>query len=82
MQNRYRELMTISREWRDLLLRKHFGFGHDLDLKPSIGDLALFCPACPQPGINLPADVANHPQYVRYLSLSFLILNYIQVVVS
>jgi hypothetical protein len=52
--NRYRELMRVSRQWRDLLTRKRFGFGHDTDRIPAAGDLALFCPACPQPGINLP----------------------------
>jgi hypothetical protein len=52
--DRYRELMRVSRQWRDLLLRKRFGYGHDADSSPPIGGLALFCPACPQPGINLP----------------------------
>lgn len=46
--------MRISRQWRDLQARKRFGFGHDLDRVPGTGDLALFCPSCPQPGINLP----------------------------
>jgi hypothetical protein len=54
--------MTMSREWSDLSLRKRFGFGHDLDSTPSHGDLALFCPACPQPGINIPSDTSNDPQ--------------------
>jgi hypothetical protein len=62
LQNRYRELMTMSREWNDLSLQKHFGFGHDLDSKPSHGNLALFCPACPQPGINIPSKTPNDPQ--------------------
>ncbi|KAG1728761.1 uncharacterized protein EDB91DRAFT_1086001 [Suillus paluster] len=38
--DRYRELMRVSRIWRDLVNKKR--------------DLALYCPACPQPGINLP----------------------------
>jgi hypothetical protein len=54
--------MTISREWHDLLLRKRFGFGHNVDSQPTTGDLALFCPACPQPGINIPENTADHPQ--------------------
>src|SRR5882724_7707625 len=33
---------------------KRFGFGHGQSRDPGPGDLALFCPACPQPGINLP----------------------------
>ena len=54
--------MMISREWRDLLQRKRFGFGHDQDSKPQQGELALFCPACPQPGINLPAHTSDDPE--------------------
>jgi hypothetical protein len=61
-QNRYRELMTISRQWHDLLLQKRFGFGHDLDSTPGNGDLALFCPACPQPGINIPSNTSEDPK--------------------
>jgi hypothetical protein len=53
--------MRVSREWRDLQTRKRFGYGHDLDKVPGSGDLALFCPACPQPGINLPEGWENHP---------------------
>ncbi|KAI6007523.1 hypothetical protein F5J12DRAFT_905459 [Pisolithus orientalis] len=42
-----------DRLWRDLKHRKWFGFGHDKEQDPGQGELALFCPACPQPGINL-----------------------------
>ncbi|KAG1850364.1 hypothetical protein DFJ58DRAFT_842440 [Suillus subalutaceus] len=52
--DRYRELMRVSRLWRDLKNRKWFGFGHDTESSPGPGDLALFCPSCPQPGINMP----------------------------
>ncbi|KAG1839869.1 hypothetical protein C8R48DRAFT_621358, partial [Suillus tomentosus] len=49
--DRYRELMRVARQWRKLKLLKRNGFGHEeKEVKP--GDLALFCPACPQPGIN------------------------------
>ncbi|KAG1888829.1 hypothetical protein F4604DRAFT_1915889 [Suillus subluteus] len=48
----YRELMRVARQWCQLKLLKWNGFGHELKgIRP--GDLALFCPACPQPGINL-----------------------------
>jgi hypothetical protein len=39
----------VSQQWRDLQCLKRFGFGHDLHRKPGNGDLAYFCPACPQP---------------------------------
>ncbi|KAI6169161.1 hypothetical protein EDD17DRAFT_1503089 [Pisolithus thermaeus] len=54
--DRYRELMRISWLWRDLKHRKWFGLGHDMEQDPGDGELALFCPAFPQPGVNLPAD--------------------------
>ncbi|KAG1724879.1 uncharacterized protein EDB91DRAFT_1062557, partial [Suillus paluster] len=50
----YRELMQVSHIWRDLVNKKRFGFGHDIKRSPGPRDLALYCPACPQPGINLP----------------------------
>ncbi|KAG1841152.1 hypothetical protein C8R48DRAFT_548589, partial [Suillus tomentosus] len=37
--------------WRQLKTMKWHGFGHHSD-NPSTGELALFCPAYPQPGIN------------------------------
>jgi len=42
--------------WRDLSNRKRAGFGHDTERDPKHGELAVFCPACPQSGINLPGD--------------------------
>ncbi|KAG1784678.1 uncharacterized protein HD556DRAFT_1435379 [Suillus plorans] len=50
--DRYRELMKVARQWRQLKTMKWYGFGHCSDT-PNAGDLALFCPACPQPGINV-----------------------------
>lgn len=54
LKNRYRELMRVSRIWRNLKYRKWHGFAHGKDTIPGPGTLALFCVACPQPGINLP----------------------------
>ncbi|KAK7680044.1 hypothetical protein QCA50_016990 [Cerrena zonata] len=55
--DRYREMLRIMREWRNLQSRKRAGiFGKDANKEISPGGLALFCPACPQPGINLPPD--------------------------
>ncbi|KAI6014687.1 hypothetical protein EDC04DRAFT_2870627 [Pisolithus marmoratus] len=58
--DRYRELMRVSQLWRDLKHRKWFGFGHDMEQDPGDGGLALFCPDCPQPDVNLPADWKVH----------------------
>ena len=42
--------------WRDLKHRKWFGFGYNTEQGPEEGGLAVFCPACPQPNINLPQN--------------------------
>ena len=53
VQDRYKELLRVSRQWRNLQMRKNAGFGHRKDdIGP--GDLAVRCPACPQPDVNLP----------------------------
>lgn len=52
-QDRYRELLRVSRQWRNLKSRKWNGYGHRIE-EPGQGDLAVQCPACPQPGVNLP----------------------------
>ncbi|KAF8431530.1 hypothetical protein L210DRAFT_3507864 [Boletus edulis BED1] len=49
--DRYRELLRVARKWRLLKLLKWNGFGHR-SCTPQKGELALFCPACPQPGVN------------------------------
>ncbi|KAG1901809.1 uncharacterized protein F5891DRAFT_1221428 [Suillus fuscotomentosus] len=53
--DRYRELMRVARQWRQLKTMKWHGFSHRSD-NLSTGELALFCPACPQPGINVLLD--------------------------
>lgn len=50
---------------------KRFGYGHDTDTKPGNGDLADFCPACPQPGFNV--ELEWYPQDQSVLFINFLI---------
>ena len=51
-QNRTRELLRVSRQWRNLKLRKWNGYGLDRG-DVAEGGLAVSCPACPRPGVNL-----------------------------
>jgi hypothetical protein len=44
--------MRTARQWWQCKLYKWHGFAHK-DEEPKAGDLTLFCPACPQPGINV-----------------------------
>ena len=52
VQDRYRELLRVSRQWRSLEQLRRNGFGHlGGDVDP--GQSALGCVACPRPGVNL-----------------------------
>lgn len=59
----YNEFRRMSRLWRWMKKLKWSGFGHHKrpvdDVKE--GELANYCPACPQPGINIPADWKGDP---------------------
>jgi hypothetical protein len=44
--------MRVGRQWRQLKQLKWHEFGHE-KRKPKAGELALFCPSCPQPGVNI-----------------------------
>lgn len=65
----YHELRRMSRLWRWMKKLKWAGAAHKPDLvsEAKAGELANFCPACPQPGINLPENWPNDPQ--RYYSM-------------
>ncbi|KAH9011694.1 hypothetical protein EDB85DRAFT_1878307 [Lactarius pseudohatsudake] len=68
VQNRYKQLLRASRQWRDLKRRMESGLGHQPEgERPPDGAMAIFCPACPQPGINLLTDWKTlYPPYVPY----------------
>lgn len=61
---RYRPLMRVLTQWRHLKLLKRGGRGHDPSGAASTanGELAIRCPSCPHPGINLGEDWMNAPQ--------------------
>ena len=47
---------------RKLQVSKRFGQVYDFSSPP--GSLTIFCPSCPQPGINLPPDWKDLPNWV------------------
>ncbi|EJD54904.1 hypothetical protein AURDEDRAFT_24790, partial [Auricularia subglabra TFB-10046 SS5] len=55
---RYEELQRVSREWRVLKRLKRSGqaLGMNKLLPDGSQSVAVFCPACPRPGINLPEN--------------------------
>ncbi|KAK6985154.1 CxC2 domain-containing protein [Favolaschia claudopus] len=77
VRDRYDEFARMTRQWRHLRMLKRAGRGHDAagvkSTKP--GECALLCPACPQPGKNLPADWQAAPKHKRFVYALFLALD-------
>jgi hypothetical protein len=48
---------------RKLQVSKRFGAVYN-ETSPPSGSLTIFCPSCPQPGINLPPDWKDLPSWV------------------
>lgn len=48
---------------RKLQVSKRFGAVYE-EFSPSPGSLTIFCPSCPQPGINLPPNWIDLPSWV------------------
>ena len=53
------------------------GLGHQHETPPSSGSMAIFCPACPQPGVNLPEDWRE--RYSAYASIQISPFMYFDV---
>jgi hypothetical protein len=53
--NLYRHLLRAPCQWWDIQNRMQSGVGYR-DNDETDGSMAVFCPAFPQPGINLPDD--------------------------
>ncbi|KAJ7212322.1 hypothetical protein B0H12DRAFT_1033245, partial [Mycena haematopus] len=64
---RYREFLRMTRAYRNLLMLKRGGRGHDPGgvnaTQP--GELAIQCPACPRPDVNLPDGWEDVPAEKR-----------------
>ncbi|KAK6992523.1 CxC2 domain-containing protein [Favolaschia claudopus] len=74
---RYVEFLRMTRAFRHLMMLKRGGRGHAVDGvdATTAGELAIRCPACPRPGINLPDDWESAPPEKRFLYLFFLALD-------
>jgi len=59
----YREFRRMSRIWRWMKRLKWAGYGFPKQKVTEVkkGELANFCPACPQPGINIPDNWRDDP---------------------
>ncbi|KAJ7447499.1 hypothetical protein B0H11DRAFT_2162118 [Mycena galericulata] len=74
VRDRYDEFLRMTREWRHLQMLKRAGRGHDPTGMEGTkaGECALLCPACPQPGKNLPPNWKNAPKEKRRVALRHL----------
>ncbi|KAL0567206.1 hypothetical protein V5O48_014794 [Marasmius crinis-equi] len=75
VKDRYDSFVRVVRQWRFLKLLKRAGIGNveevDLDdLDP--GSLAIRCPACPTPGVNMPDTLEGINPDERYLFRKFI----------
>ncbi|KAF8128998.1 hypothetical protein EV363DRAFT_1169765 [Boletus edulis] len=75
--DRYKAFLRMIREWRHLKMMKRSGRGSVPDgivmTKP--GECAILCPACPQPGMNLPLDWMSANPAQSWLYRAFLAID-------
>ncbi|KAJ7099324.1 hypothetical protein B0H15DRAFT_1001957 [Mycena belliarum] len=77
VRDRYDEFLRMGREWRHLRMLKRAGRGHakgGVD-GTKAGECALLCPACPQPGMNLPPNWKEAPKEKKFLYALFLAID-------
>ncbi|PPQ82214.1 hypothetical protein CVT26_009204 [Gymnopilus dilepis] len=69
LKSKYRPLLRMIHEWRHLKMLKRGGRGHDPSGAAGTkeGELAILCPSCPHPGINLPDGWSNASDDQRFL---------------
>ncbi|KAF8993262.1 hypothetical protein BDZ89DRAFT_973013, partial [Hymenopellis radicata] len=62
--NRYQLFLRMIRQWRHLKLTKRMGRGNESSGRAgtAVNDLVVKCPACPQPGINIPDLLTVAPE--------------------
>lgn len=67
MQDRYAAWIRIVKQWRHLKMLKRGGRGHHPSgvLGTQERELAVRCPACPRPGVNLPPNWELAPEDKR-----------------
>lgn len=69
--SRYRALSRMCLQWRHLAMLKWAGRGQVENgvATTAPGELAIKCPSCPHPGINLVEGWKDAPKESQYVSL-------------
>ncbi|PPR05757.1 hypothetical protein CVT26_008661 [Gymnopilus dilepis] len=75
--SKYQPLLRILLQWRHLKMLKRAGRGHDVSGVSGTkdGDLAIACPSCPHPGINLPVNWQEASPTESYLYTPILCMD-------
>ncbi|KAF8139331.1 hypothetical protein K438DRAFT_1996130 [Mycena galopus ATCC 62051] len=75
--DRYQVFIRIAREYRHLMMLKRGGRGHDPGGAKATksGELAVRCPVCPRPGLNLPEGWENTPKEDKFIYNLFMALD-------
>ncbi|KAF7313212.1 CxC2 domain-containing protein [Mycena kentingensis (nom. inval.)] len=75
--DRYKVFLRVVRQYRHLMLLKRGGRAHDRSgvWGTGQGELALRCPACPRPGVNLPEGWEQATAGEQFLYTIFLALD-------
>ncbi|KAG1823160.1 hypothetical protein DFJ58DRAFT_720087 [Suillus subalutaceus] len=77
IKDRYNSFMRMIHEWRHLKMLKRSGRAHDpngIDATAE-GACTVLCPACPQPGKNLPSNWREAPPAKSWLYGLFVAIN-------
>ncbi|PPR02783.1 hypothetical protein CVT26_009394 [Gymnopilus dilepis] len=75
--SRYRALFRSALQWHHLKLLKRGGRGNDPSGVQGTqnGELALRCPSCPWPGINLAENWQDAPENMKFLYMFFICMD-------
>ncbi|KAG1834248.1 hypothetical protein EV424DRAFT_1468755 [Suillus variegatus] len=77
IKDQYSAFMRMVHQWRNLKQLGRGGRGHDpagVDATAK-GELAVLCPACPQPGKNLPPDWEQEPLSIKWKYALFVAID-------
>ncbi|KAF7326221.1 CxC2 domain-containing protein [Mycena kentingensis (nom. inval.)] len=74
---RYKALLRTIRQWRHLHGLKRAGRGHAASgvAGTQPGELAVRCPACPRPDVNLPPDWQSAPPEMQCIYIMFIAID-------
>ncbi|KAJ6514876.1 hypothetical protein C8R47DRAFT_961701 [Mycena vitilis] len=75
--NRYPAFLRMARQYRHIMMAKRGGRGHDPSgvFGTAAGELAVECPVCPIPNVNLPDGWEDAPPEKQFLYVLFLALD-------